>query len=364
MIGWHRERSTAAGNVLLRLALMLAALTPGVAAAQEERAEISIGLATAALEDARPWTGEQVTLNLDLETPALSFANVQFSLPDVEGALVLQTDSTTVKLSNRRGTETWQVLRYPITLFPQRAGTLVVPSFEVRFETTNGFGTTAVPHRLETTPLEIEVRQPPGVAAGQVVVTTPRMKVDSDWKLPESPLKPGDAVTLTVDREATALSAMLLPPLPVTEVPGLAAYPADPDIEDRTNRGSLTGVRSDRITWIVEQAGEFTLPDVVFRSWNPAQEQLESYRVPGVSFSAEPGPGVASTTPGSPEAPNPYRSATTPWAWLLGALLATAAGIAGWTYRSWLLAMLAAARVRILPPARALLKTLNPGASS
>ena len=127
------------------LPLLLAGLlSVGTAIAQEQRAEVSLGSSA----KAAPWTGEQVTLDLDLKTPALSFAEVHFNLPEVPGALVLRTDSTTVKLSEQRAGETWQVLRYPITLFPQQAGTVAVPSFEVRFRTQNGFGSESVAREL------------------------------------------------------------------------------------------------------------------------------------------------------------------------------------------------------------------------
>ena len=344
----------------LFLAFLVTHLSIGFAAAQEQRAQVSLGLGG----EGPFWTGEQLTLNLDLSTPALSFSDIHFNLPEVPGALVLRTDSTTVKLSEQRAGETWQVLRFPITVFPQRSGTVEVPAFEVRFQTRNGFGSEPVAHGLETAPLSIEVRQPPGVDANQVVVTTSRLQLNASWDLADGPLKPGDAVTLTVERQAMGLSAMLLPPLPVAEPGGLAAYPADPDIDDRTNRGSLTGVRRDRVTWIVEQAGDYVLPDIIFRSWDPAREALETQRVKGVSFSAVASPGQSdadTTGDGTPASPPAQRDFL--------ALLKFAVPLAllvflGWRFRRVILGALGRLRVRILPPARALLKTLNPGAPS
>jgi hypothetical protein len=345
---------------LLLVTFQATVLTTGFAAAQEQRAEVTLGPGG----QGPFWTGEQLTLELDLSTPALSFSDIHFNLPEVPGALVLRTDTTTVKLSERRAGETWQVLRFPITLFPQRSGTLEVPAFEVRFQTLNGFGAEPVAHRLETAPLSFEIRQPPGVAPGQVVVTTSRLQLDASWDLAEDPLKPGDAVTLTVERQAMGLSAMLLPPLPVAEPEGLAAYPAEPDIDDRTNRGSLTGVRRDRVTWIVEQAGDYALPDILFRNWDPAREQLQTDRVEGVSFSAVAPPGQTdadAATRGTP--------ASSPGKPDLLALLKVAIPIVllallGWRFRAAIHLAARRLRGRILPPARALLRTLNPGTSS
>ena len=85
------------------------------------------------------------------------------------------------------------------------------------------------------------------------------------------PVEVGDALVLTVTQEAQGIPAMLLPPLALPELPGLAAYPDPPEVEDRSNRGALTGRRTDRLTWIVEQAGSYDIPGVRYRSWDPAR---------------------------------------------------------------------------------------------
>jgi hypothetical protein len=188
--------------------------------------------------------------------------------------------------------------------------------------------------------------------------------VTSNWTLPQQPIRAGDAITLTVERRAARLSAMLLPALPVFEAEGLAAYPAAPQIDDRTNRGSLVGERTDRITWIVERAGDYSLPTVAFRWWDPAQEALRTDVVQGVSFSAEVAPGQAEPPSRGPQDVTPGRSTGLTGSQL--ALMAVAALLiaAALRFRQRIRAFLAGVRRRILPPARALLKTLNPGASS
>ncbi|MEM1412003.1 MAG: hypothetical protein AAGH19_06545 [Pseudomonadota bacterium] len=349
------------GGALPRIGLLLYALTvfaPLSALAQESVAEASLSPAF----ESPPWTGQAVTLNLDLKTSSLSFSEVFFNLPEVTGALVLRTDTTTVKLSERRGADTWQVLRYPITLFPQRSGELTVPAFEVRFKTQNGFGTEAMDHRFETSPITLTVRQPPELPPDTVVVTTPRHALKANWTLPDGDLTAGDAVTLTIERQAAGLSAMLLPPVPVAELEGLAAYPSDPVIEDRTNRGALTGVRTDRVTWMIEQPGDYALPAIAFRSWDPVREALNTQTAEGVRFSALPAPGAPKTADATRDDSVPGLAAGTLRVWL-AALLATALLAALlWRFRDPLWQRLAGLRTRILPPARALLKALNPGA--
>jgi hypothetical protein len=345
------RRRTKCGAFALLLITLLAAMST----AAEERADVSLSLGATT----EPWTGEQTTLYLDLKTPALSFSNVFFDLPEVPGALMLRTDTTTIKLSEQRDGEAWQVLRYPIALFPQQAGSLTVPVFEVRFETSAGFGSEPASHVLQTQSVMLTVRQPPGLDPGSVVVTTPNYTLTSEWTVPPEPIRAGDAVTLTVERRATGLSAMLLPALPVFDTEGLAAYPAAPEVRDQTNRGSLVGERTDRITWIIENAGDYALPAVAFRWWDPGREALRTLRVEGVTFIAAAASGQAQPSAAARKT-GPERSFTPSGMQLALGIAAGLLLVAGVRYRRRLGALGIAMRRRILPPPRALLKALNP----
>ncbi|MBT8072866.1 MAG: hypothetical protein HKP21_04070, partial [Xanthomonadales bacterium] len=97
-------------------------------------------------------------------------------------------------------------------------------------------------------------------------------------------MQSSDALTLTVSRSAADVAAMLLPSLPVFRTEGLAAYPQAPEISDRTNRGDLTGVRTDSIIWVIERAGKYEIPGIRFQWWDPVRNELQQRIVPGLSF--------------------------------------------------------------------------------
>lgn len=347
-----RSRSGAPPGPLAAIALAWGLAGSGGVLAGE--AEVAVSLAT---EDP-PWAGQQVTVNLDLKTGDLSFANVFFDLPQVEGGFLLRTDSGTIKLSERRDGETWQVLRYPVALFPQAGGTLTVPAFEVRFDTTAGFGSDPTAHVMSTTPLEVTVRRPPGMNENALVVTTRDHELRPEWTRPTDPVEAGDAFTLTVQRRAADLSAMLLPPLPVYETEGLAAYPDAPVVRDRSNRGQLVGERTDRITWVVEQPGDYAIPAIRFQWWDPVGERLRDVTVPGQSFEAAPAPGAPPVegVTGAEHAEGRGVSMSTVARVVLALVAVTLLAGIGWRHR----AALRRLGRRILPPPRALLKTLNP----
>jgi hypothetical protein len=266
------------GRLILVTGLLMA-LT--VSAGDDEvEALVAVGLE----QNQDTWVGQQITLNLDLKTTGFSFSNSRFNLPEVSGAFLMQTDTTTIKLTENIDGQTWQVVRYPLALYPQKAGRLEIPPINVRFTTSAGFGSTEKAFEFQTGALELTVNLPPGVKPGDLVVTTTSFELDYNWLADSAQAKTGDAFTLTVNRKAADISAMLLPPLPVFQADGLAAYPQTPEVRDKTDRGDLTGERIDTIIWIAEKPGAYEIPGIRFQWWDPIRRELQQQIVPGLGI--------------------------------------------------------------------------------
>jgi hypothetical protein len=246
--------------------------------------EVKAAVTITIQQDQEIWTGQQVTLNLDLKTTGFSFSNTHFNLPEVSGAFLMQTDTTTIKMTEKVDNRDWQVVRYPLALYPQRSGPLEIPSINVRFTTSAGFGSALKAFEFETEPMQLTVALPPGAKQGDLVVTTTSFELDYDWQPASGASSTGDAVTLTVSRKAGDISAMLLPPLPIFRVDGLATYPQTPAVKDRTDRGDLTGERIDAITWVVEKPGMYEIPGIRFQWWDPGSRELKQQIVPGLGL--------------------------------------------------------------------------------
>jgi hypothetical protein len=267
----------------LHTAIVLAGLLmPLVVMAQEDQVEAAVDISTR--QNQKIWAGQQVTINLDLKTTGYSFSTVLFNLPQVSNAFLMQTDTTTIKLSENTDGRTWQILRYPLALYPLQAGRLEIPAITVRFATSAGFGSDEEAFELQTEALRIIVSLPPGVREDELLVTTSSFEIDYDWQPAATTASTGDAFTLTVNRRADDISAMLLPPLPVFRTDGLAAYPQAPEVNDKTSRGDLTGERKDTIIWVAEKAGVYEIPGIRFQWWDPDNQELRQQIVPGLDL--------------------------------------------------------------------------------
>ena len=244
------------------------------------------------------WLGQELELNLDLWSDGVSFGDQSFVLPEVKGAYLLQADSSTVKLNESRDGDAWQGLRYTFLLYPQRAGRLEVPSFEVRFSARTGYDSEPAGFRFQTPVLFVEAQLPPGANASGLVVTSTSFTMESSWTptLPdEGPgnLKVGDAITLEVTRSARDVPGMVFAPLQELSIEGLGIYPDAAQVNDRVNRGDLTGSRIDSVTFICEQEGIYEIPEIRFQWWDPEQEVLAEKVIPARELAVVANPAYA-----------------------------------------------------------------------
>ena len=285
---------------------LIASLALLLSLAAESQAQDGADIRVLVGRDDAVWVGERVDIHLELWTDALSFSGLSFSLPVAEGGYLLPADSSTINMSERRGHETWQGLRYTFSLYPQRPGEVVVPAFDVRFSTRAGYGSEPKSYDFRTQPLSVRAELPPGVEGSALLVTTTEFSLDAAWEpVPDEEgvleLMTGDALVLTVKREAGGVPGMVFAPLPDFETDGLGVYTDPPAVNDRVHRGDLTGTRTDRITLICESPGRYELPGLDFQWWDPRRERLNEESVPGLVVEVAQNPAWAAAPAGGEE---------------------------------------------------------------
>lgn len=310
------------------LLLLLAGLPDFAAAAAAGPLHAEIRF-TPAREDPA-WLGQEVELYLDLWSDGFSFGDQLFVLPEVPGGFLLQADSSTVKLSESRAGVTWQGLRYTLLFYPQTAGRLEVPPFEVSFTARAGFGSEPAVFRFHTEPLVLEARRPDGTRPGDLVVTTAEFRLEAAWDrdIPEGgalQLQTGDALTLQVRRQAADVPGMAFAPLPEPVIAGLGVYAAAPRVKDQVNRGELSGERTDRITFVCERAGRYEIPEWRFQWWDPLEQRLSERVIPALSLEVSVNPAYGPAAYAGEESRGGGKSGL-----VLVALLAALAGAAAW----------------------------------
>jgi hypothetical protein len=90
---------------------------------------------------------------------------------------------------------------------------------------------------------------------------------------------------------------MFLPTLlPGIAIDGVAAYPAEPAMEEKDNRGEISGSRTERVTLLAEGGGSGDVPPVSLDWYNLRTRAVETASVEGFAVAVE-GPPVRNTEP-------------------------------------------------------------------
>ncbi len=282
---------------MMRLGLLFFLFLSATAwAAPDGRVRLSID------SDKAYWVGQRVLVHLDLLTNGFSFSGQRFNMPQISGGVLVQTDSSTLKLNEQIDGESWQILRYDLSFFSQRAGVVQIPPFDVRFNASLGYGQPEASFELQTEALAVELEMPPGADPSLPVVTTSRLTVEESWQPDQQDFGVGEALTRTITIQAEDVSGIALPVAPTQTIEGIDLLPKAPLVEDKSNRGTLIGRRREQVSYLFQREGHYTLPAATISWWNPETKVLEQYELKARSIDVAPDP-LAQESIDEPERP-------------------------------------------------------------
>ena len=134
-------------------------------------------------------------------------------------------------------------------------------------------------------PLRLEVSVPPGVNASQPVVATSVLMLHEEWAPePRGAFKAGDAIVRTITRTAEDVPSLAMRDLAFRAPAGARVYVDPPEVDDRSNRGVVTGRRVDRVTYVFERGGRFELPALSQPWWDLGAGTLRTADAKGATI--------------------------------------------------------------------------------
>lgn len=276
--------------------------------------------------------GEEIQLTIEVSTQRWFAGGTTIRYPDEKNLVILRRDTFANNLSRREGAMTWVIQRWNLELYPQAEGHYRLPPIELEVAV-NDATAGVVRGALQTGPLEFEAHVPAALAGVKKWLATPMLSLEHELDREAVELVPGDAFTRQINLRATHVTAMMLPPVHASEVPGLAAYEDTPQLRDTSNRGEATAERRQSITYVVEQAGQYLLPAQVFYWWDTSNRELKTVVLPELSIDA----GIAASSSAGDE-PTPAGARLRERlarSWLLLLLPATIVGLGLLLWRRW-----------------------------
>ncbi|WP_187276609.1 BatD family protein [Parahaliea maris] len=228
------------------------------------------------------WAGQRIALFVELLAPGYFASAANFDLPDPQGLLLMPpADHPIVDSVTIDGTR-YSVQRHELNAWAMRDGELRIPPVHVRFSyKANPLDKEEMSAAVTTDPVTLQIERPPGTEGMGIVISARNLRVEETWQ-PEpgtEAVLAGTAFKRSIRLSAADLPGMVFPTFPATEIDGLGVY-SKQQVQDRINRGTLTGMRTDNITYLAKRPGQYTIAAARLQWYDLDAQQLKSVEFP------------------------------------------------------------------------------------
>jgi len=255
--------------------------------------------ATATVVGANPaYVGQMTQVEVALWRDSRADNQVAPFFPElrVHGAIALLAPTAPPPEEREDGGVTFLVQKRHYLLFPQRPGSVQVPSIQVELPAPQGASVA-----VQTPPLELTAAAV-SVNGGAQPLIARNVQVERHVEGDLEGLRVGDALTVSVRVTAEDTHALVLPAHAAPELSGLTRYPEEPRTRTRAVRGQYSAERVDTATYVARDFGRYTLPRLSVGWLDPETGELHEAVAPALSFRARPNPRLGLGCLGGPAA--------------------------------------------------------------
>ncbi|WP_420332307.1 BatD family protein [Roseibium sp.] len=225
--------------------------------------------------------------------------------------------------------ETWSGVTRSYRLYPMTAGTFQIPAGTIKVTYADPDDQQPVVVDVQTDAFEITGKIPAGAEDLDPFLAAKSLTLERSVEGATDDLKVGDALNVKTIAKVSGVALMFVPPLAeVSPADGLASYPKEPVLDEKEDRGLLSGTRTEETALVAEAAGTYTLPEKSLSWYNLESGAVETAEVPEISFEVT---GTAAEAPVEPVARVDLRGLA-----MAVVLLALAAGLVYWAWHTFL----------------------------
>jgi hypothetical protein len=297
-------------NPLLVLMMWLAITTSAFAQDAQVRASLKSG--------GPFWVGQRITIVVDLLVPGYFASAANSDIPDPEGVLLMPPDDHPSVSSTTIDDIRYSVQRHELNAWAMHDGAQSIPAITTRFAfKRQPLDKEEVTVSKASKPIPIEVNRPPGTEGMGTIISARNLSVEENWQPQpgDATVQAGTAFIRTVTFSAPNVPGMIFPPFPSDPIDGLGVY-SKPQINDQSDRGTLSGSRTDSITYLAKRPGQYTIPATSFSWFDLDSGELKNVNLPAQTLNVVVNPALAAATPESIATTNDSR-----YRWMLVAVL-------------------------------------------
>ncbi|MGO4735775.1 hypothetical protein AB4099_04475 [Bosea sp. 2KB_26] len=260
--------------------------------------------------------GQPVQLHVEVLFPGEMPRPPLVKVPESPGAQTLRFETQAITIRDRIGDQDYVGQRFEFVIFPRRGGDIAVPAADVTLLDRAGDPVGSA----TGSPIHFAVTVPPGIDPSGPVLAASDVRVSETWSPdPASPFRVGSAITRTIQRKASNVPALGMADFRFTAPEGVRVYADPPVIDDKVDRGSVQGFRTDKVTYVFEKPGSYVLPALSQPWWDTDDRQARTETLAGITVKVS----AATAAPPQPG----WRDAVADWPKLVIPMLGAALGL-------------------------------------
>jgi hypothetical protein len=272
--------------VIRHLCLLLLLVLANTAAAQEPRVEVE-------LESDSVVVGQPLLLRIRVLVPTWMPKPPAFPTLEVPSLMVRLPERASGPVSETIGGETWSGVQRGYRLYPLAPGDVQLPAGEVQITYAEPGQPDPIVYAAPLPGIRFAATLPEGARTLSPPILAEGFTLEQGIE-GATDLSVGDAITRTLTARIEGTTPVLIPRLAEeTQTPALRAYPKDPDVRETEDRSSLSGSRTETVTYIAQADGTVTLPALTLDWFNLRTNAVETASVPEILL----------TVTGAPPAP-------------------------------------------------------------
>ncbi|NOR55997.1 MAG: hypothetical protein GQ531_07285 [Sulfurovum sp.] len=238
------------------------------------------------------YTSQKTTISVELLSTAYSITNTKISFPSSSNYIVQAPQSASYLGKVEIDNNDWQMVHYEYEVYALKAGQINIPSFDIFFTASMGYGQPVKEFELKSEALNFDVKSPEGLKTKQFVLVTDNYALDTELKPEKKRLIIGDAVTLTVTQKAQGVPDILLRPIRYNSNALVRVYEKEPKLQSGL-KGKYDVSRTDSFTFVASAEGNVSLPSQEILWWNSKTRKLHKETLEAIEFEIIPDPQIA-----------------------------------------------------------------------
>ena len=187
----------------------------------------------------------------------------------------------------------YTTLNYEYLIFPAKVGEMEVPVISIRFESPPEGDYKGVTINVKTPGRTVKVAGKPDNFTGEDWFVANSISVSQSWSRQPKDLKVGDVIERTITIRASGTIAALIPEIKIDDPDWAGIYTKTPNLSNSISENVLCSSRTEKIAYLLEKDGEYTIPEIVIDYYNPQQKKSHQKLLKSVQLTIEDNPDLA-----------------------------------------------------------------------